>query len=272
MCLFNSNSSYLILSNSLPVFAVAGMNPRRNRHFSQLPPTWDFWVDVLQLLVDYGASIHETIQSRPLGTFHVVRRNHGAKALQFLRLLIDQNYLDFGVVHGPQCWSALQTALRSEDQAVNGLKLLHSLGVDLMKVLEDGRSSLHLAAEWSSRSEVLEYLCQVECLDHINRQDKWGWTPLHYCVLSEFLGSCSTPFTKIGALLRNGADPEIKAYQMPFPFGKKLPATFTSLELSMHLQPSVSNSFIKVLKDAGVTVAPEMDEDPFQDALQTQNI
>ena len=59
---------------------------------------------------------------------------------------------------------------------------------------------------------------------------------------------------------------------MPFPFGKKLPATFTSLELSMYLQPSLSNSFIKVLKDAGITIALEVDEDLFQDALETQTV
>jgi len=82
LCVFFKEKRYLILPlYSLPVFAVAGMNPHRNRYFPQLPPTWDFWVDALQLLVDYGASIHETIQSRPLGTFNVVGSDNGAKEL-----------------------------------------------------------------------------------------------------------------------------------------------------------------------------------------------
>jgi Ankyrin repeats (3 copies) len=248
---------------------VASMNPSRSKVCSQLPPTWEYWIEALDALVNHDASVHETVNDRPLSTFNIVRKAHPNRALAFFRLLIKQSYVEFDVINGIQCWSAALTALKAGADAVDALRLLKTAGVDLTVVMKDGRNLLHMAAEFSTHETVLEYLCKEVCQQHINQQDIWGWTPLHHCILSEYSGQCRSPMEKVAVLLKYGAETSIKGGSTPVWRVKTIPENgITPYELCERLSSSLAYDFVQVMKRMGMQVDPDMDEEVFQDAVE----
>ena len=123
------------------------MDFRKNEYFDQLPPTWELWLDTFRLLIKHGAFLHESVRGRHIASLNIVRDDRPSKALEYLGLLAAEDVLRSDVVSGHECWPGLQNALRSGSDAVDALKLLHSSGVDLSKVMDDGRTALHVAAE-----------------------------------------------------------------------------------------------------------------------------
>jgi hypothetical protein len=252
----------------LPVFAVAGFQPRRSRVFPQLPPTWDSCYQAIELLVGRGASIHELAHGRPFGTFDVVPRpGHTSKTLEFFRLLSSESYQEFGSIFGKKGLSATYAAVRSEGQALEALKVLSNAGVSMNRVAEDGRVPLHYAAEMARDTGVLEYLCSIGGLADINKKDQWGWTPLHYAVLSEQYGYCLDEFQKFDFLLSQGADTDIKAGNLPW-LGKKFPFKFTPLELAAGIRPSIFSSCIVAMRRGGRLIKPLWEDEIFVDAAE----
>src|SRR5579871_3003286 len=110
------------------------------------PPAWDLWFEAFRLLVSYGASVHEPVHGRPISTCLVVRCDRNPKLLEFLSLLKEESYTEFSSVLQPTGFSAVYNAVRARDQSLSCLKLLSQTGVDLSSALDDGRSSLHMAA------------------------------------------------------------------------------------------------------------------------------
>ena len=253
---------------SLPVFAVAGLNLHRHKYCPQLPPTWDSWIDVLRLLMDSGASVHESFCGRPLGTFDLYRNDGGSKHLDFFRLLHEEHYIDFDVLYGRQGWSAVQTAVRAKDGAIEGLRMLRKWGVDLDSIMNDGRTFLHLAAEMATEPGVIQFLIESGCSKYIDKQDNWGWTPLHYAILSEFHSRSNSPFGMVSFLLNQGARTDLRGRYMPYVYGKQPAGEFTPLELSEILNPSIFNGLIQALRTNGQTIPLEWDEEPFEDAKE----
>jgi ankyrin repeat protein len=196
----------------------------------------------------------------------VGRRYNASKTLEFFRLLSSERYQDFGSVFVKKSYSATYVAVRSQGQALESLKVLFDAGVPLNRVAGDGRVPLHYAAETARDPGVLEYLCSVGGLADIDKQDQWGWTPLHYAVLSEQYGYCLNKFQKVDFLLSQGADTEIRAGNLQW-LGTKFPTKFTPLELAAGIRPSIFSDYIEALKRAGRPTRLELDEEIFVDVL-----
>jgi Ankyrin repeats (3 copies) len=252
---------------SLPIFAITGV---RGRCGFAHPPTWNSWLEALKLLVSYGASVHEPVHGRSISTCLIVRGDRQPKLLEFLSLLKEENYTEFGCVYRPRGFSAVYNAVIARGESRSCLKLLSQTGVDLSSALDDGRSALHLAAQSAFDVETLEYLCNNGCNNDVNRQDQWGWTPLHYTLLSAALGTCPKRFAKTRYLLWRGADPSIKA-DRPLPFLKKdlLPQEpFNSAVLADSLGSTILDEYVDVLVAAGHPRPCGMDLDFFFDAVE----
>lgn len=123
------------------------MDPQKYPGLEQIPSTWQSWLHTFRLLVEYGASLYEVVRGRHIAGLNIVRDDQPPETLEYFSLLAAQEVLQLDVVSGRQCWSALQNALRSSRDTVDALKLLHSTGVDLNKIMDDGCTALHLAAE-----------------------------------------------------------------------------------------------------------------------------
>jgi len=220
---------------------------------------------VLRLLVDYGASVHADFHSRPLGTFDITYDRLDSKHLEFFRLLRDESYSDFDKCYSWQGRSAPQTAIKANNDVVMGLKLLVKYGVDLRKTSSDGRTFLHMAAELSIEPGVITFLLDTRCEQYIDKQDQWGWTPLHYAIIAEYYDRYASPFEKVEALIQRGARTDVKARYMPHVCPTEFDGEITALELSASLKPSILNGFVQVLKANGRDVPLEFDEEPFEE-------
>ncbi|KAH5605777.1 hypothetical protein HBI20_070000 [Parastagonospora nodorum] len=104
--------------------------------------------------------------------------------LPFLRVLAVENALDYDSIANDPTWSVIKNAVKSGKDTVDALKLLRACGVNITRVLADGRTVLHLAAHHCQEDDALSYLLETGCAKDIDRQDQWGWTPLHYAVLA----------------------------------------------------------------------------------------
>jgi Ankyrin repeats (3 copies) len=161
--------------------------------------------------------------------------------------------------------------VRVERGAIEGLKMLANYGVDLCIIMHDGRTLLHMAAELAIEPGVISFLIDSGCRQYIDKQDHWGWTPLHYAIIAEFYGRYPYPFEKMASLLIEGARTDLKGWHMPYVSPTRIPDTFTAIELSANLKPSILNEFIQVLRKNGRDIPPEFDERPFEDAMEHVN-
>lgn len=194
----------------LPVFATLGFRTQttlRRKSFAQYPPQSSVWLEILSLLLQSGASIHESAHGR---TVTMANFNHTENPtwsrLRFLRLLRDQHYVDFDLIdqHG---YSALHLAITASNESEACIDFLIQNGVDVKILWPDGRSALHIAANEAYSVRTLRYLIEKYGVTDIDRQDQWGWTPLHYAIDSPTNrrkgGSCE----KARYLLAKGASP-----------------------------------------------------------------
>lgn len=241
--------------------------------FPQLPPESESWIRILRLLVQHGASVHEVVHGKTLAMLNIRQSDKSIepKTLEFFRLLLSECYADFNTVDNQGCWSALLTAVRSENYALEALKFLFKVGANLTRIMGDGRTILHLAAELSADINIMEYLFSICNMDDlINRQDRWGCTALHYCM------SCDPtliPLQKINFLLSKGGDLEIKAYDVfHLSYNSE---KLTPFALSKLLDPTFHKKLVEELKASGRPVPQEdededEDEELFHDALHSQ--
>ncbi|OCK95014.1 ankyrin [Cenococcum geophilum 1.58] len=250
----------------LPVFAVVGMNPRRSQHFEQLPPTWDYWLDTLRLLIRYGASTNEIVRGRSLAGLNIARHDESSEVLPFLRLLAVEDSIDHNSTADDPSWPVVKNAVKSGTDAVDALKLLQACGVSITRVLADGRTVLHLAAHHCQDDETLSYLLATGCAADINRQDQWGWTPLHYAVLARTSADGPRPYSKAIMLIRNGADPSIKGRMNPGSSYQYYSEEFTGLELLEYVRYTRFELFMNVLNSSGIEIGSSANTDAFYDA------
>ena len=234
----------------LPVFAALGLYPRHNKHFLQLPPNWSSWLATFKLLVEHGASVHEEVYDRTLSTLNLRYAGPGIdigyiepKTVDFFRILHSQCYFDFDRT-SQGIWCASLAAIRSTTDSVEALQFLARVGADLTRISERGATTLHWAAEMACDVQTLEYLCSTPAIEHLDRQDLYGWTPLHYAVASGRFGYREVAFGKIQYLLQKGADLCIRAREHPIFYVDSLDSEeFTALELSRALKTRFHTQF-----------------------------
>lgn len=194
----------------LPVFATLGFRNQTTlgrKYFAQYPPQSPVWLEILSLLLQYGASIHESVYGRTVTMENFNdSRNTTWSRLRFLQLLRDQYYVDFDMIdqHG---YSALHLAITAGDESEACINFLTQNGVDVKVLWPDGRSALHIAANEAYSVRTLRCLVEKYGVTDVNRQDQWAWTPLHYAIDSPTNrrkdGSCE----KARYLLTKGASP-----------------------------------------------------------------
>ncbi|KAI1357310.1 ankyrin repeat-containing domain protein [Xylaria arbuscula] len=255
----------------LPVFSTLRMQPRWIQHFVQLPPTWDSWFECLRLLAKHGASVHEVARGKTMGMLDITRRYKRLPlpdyTVDYINLLRSENYVDFDACDEGG-WSAIAGALRSPSHGLSALKSLVASGVDISRILDDGRSYLALAAELSRDVEVLRYVYDNGCGSHLNRQDKWGWTALHYCVFEECRREYGSEIRKVQFLLENGAKVDIEGgenQRIPIPtLGRD---RFTPVEMADHFEERWEwcTSVPTLLQTYSC------DKDVFYDAMESQD-
>ena len=242
------------------------MNPTAHPQLEQLPPTWDRWLDTFRLLIKHGASASETARGRNLAGLNVEKDGQPSKTLEFLRILAIEDPMQLDAVSGSRCWSALHNALRCRAEAVEALALLHASGVNLSRIMDDGRTALHLATMTHTSFGTLEYLCADRCSDYINRQDQWGWTPLHYSVVSRSSSEGAAPYSNAVALLRKGADPMIKASSNSMYIYDQPTGSFTAFEILRHVRPARFQLLVEVLQHAGIGIQAEREDNTTQES------
>ncbi|KIW22586.1 uncharacterized protein PV07_10869 [Cladophialophora immunda] len=188
-----------------PLFAAAGMDLQRNKYFEQPPPTWGLWLETVRMLIKDGASVSDVVRGRTLASLNVTEANESCTTLEYLQLPAAEDSIQLDTMVGHECWSALQNALQSNAHTVGYLQMLKSTRVDLTKVMDDGRTALHLASDWCVDSEPHQYLCTTDCRRFINSQDHWGWTPLHHALIARNSAESHAPYSKAIMLIQNGA-------------------------------------------------------------------
>ncbi|KAJ6101900.1 hypothetical protein N7486_004327 [Penicillium sp. IBT 16267x] len=236
----------------LPVFAVSGTTSGQKKVFPQLPPKWASWIQALQLLVQHGASVHEAVGEKTLSMLNINHASGNEQTLEFFRLLISENYTYWETVHEAG-WSALLTAIRTRGSSSQALQLLARAGVNIGRILSDGRSPLHLAAELADDVSVLEHLYAAACSEDLNRQDMWGWTPLHYAIVAAYLNpSCPKSLQKIRFFLEKGARFDIKGGRRPLLFSERVATDeFTPGQLCNALNSSLYTKIVEMARVAG---------------------
>lgn len=259
------------ISHSLPIFTIVGMNLRRSQDFKQLPPTWDRWLDVLRLLIRYGSSTHEIVRGRSLAGLNVARHDTSSKVLPFLRILAVENALDYDSITDDPTWSVIKNAVKSGTDTVDTLKLLRACGVNITRVLADGRTVLHLTAHHCQEDDALSYLLETGCATDIDRQDQWGWTPLHYAVLALTSAEGPRPYSTAAMLIRDGADLNIKGRKNPGSSYEFHSEEFTGPELLKHVRYKRFELLLDVLDAAGVEIGSVRHTDAFYDAEEYHN-
>ncbi|KAJ5683077.1 hypothetical protein N7462_006242 [Penicillium macrosclerotiorum] len=239
-------------SQILPIFAAAGMSSEKNRFFPQLPPKWAPWLEAFKLLVKHEASVHEVNRDKTLSMLNINYPFREEQTMDYFRILLSEGYI-YWETADKTAWSAVNTAIRTRTNSLQALQFLVRNGVNLSRVFDDGRSALHLAAELAEDVEVLEYLCNQGCLDDRDRQDMWGWTPLHYSIIAAYLHTSPDVFQKVRFLLSKGADVNIKGRVKEIFYPEKMPADeFTPGEMCRALSVSLYRKFEGEAKIAGL--------------------
>jgi hypothetical protein len=223
----------------------------------QLAPLTTIWLDILQLLVRYGASVHEAMPYKTLTALQYSKENCDPEAtVHFFRLLLSESYVDFDVAdeQGARC-SALWNAVRSREAAASALDTLAHAGVQLGRVYADGRTALHIAAELAYDTEGLKHLYLKHGMTELNRQDKWGWTPLHYAIMSTSYQRRIPRCAKVQWLLANGANPHIqglKKVRGDYHPSELLNQPVTPLEYAATFRPRIYRRFSNDMRATGM--------------------
>lgn len=242
------------------------MNLRRSQHFEQLPPTWDHWLETFRLLIRYGASTDEIVRGRTLAGLNIARPGETSKVLPFLQLLAGRESLaQESLVDHPR-WPVLRNAVQAGTDTVDALKLLQACGMSMTRVLYDGKTVLHLVAHLCQNDQPLSYLLTTASTAEINRQDCWGWTPLHYALLARTSAEGPSPYSMAVMLIHSGADPTIKGQMnpgSPYHFHSE---HFTALELLEYARYSRFELAIDTLNDHGIDIRSSADTVTFYDA------
>ena len=222
--------------------------------FEQLPPTWDQWLDVLRLLIGSGASVHEIVRNRTLAGLNIATPADTSQVLPFLRLLAAEDALDLDIATEFDRWPVFKNIFEAGKDSIDTLKLATSCGLSWTTIFIDGQTVLHLAAQYCSDSEALTHLLTTPCVADINRQDRWGWTPLHYTVMLRNSAEGPTPYANAVLFLQYGADPNIRGRANPGSPYQCPSDDFTCFELLEHNRHTRFELLVEILTSARIEI------------------
>ncbi|KAK3361617.1 ankyrin repeat-containing domain protein [Lasiosphaeria ovina] len=145
-------------------------------------------LDVVRLLVNHNASVHEVVCGKSLTMLTIIYPTTRPRTLELFHLLQNELYNDFesGDLN---LYSAFANALSSGESSVDCLKFLKAAGADFSRLSTDESGQkclLHLAANYSTEAGPIDYVFSSCDGSYVNRQDSCGWTPLHYAIASSF--------------------------------------------------------------------------------------
>lgn len=218
------------------------------------------------MLSQYGASVHDVVGQKTLAMLNITNDRYAqGTTSKFFKLLHSEFYVDFDLVHNSG-WSALLSAVRAGRGAIEALNVLANVGVNMSREFLDGRTVLHLAAEMSWGSEVLKHIYESYGICDVNRQDRWGLTPLHYSVFSHPY-RYDLWYQKVQYLLERGANPELRG-KTRWLVGSFNDTERTPYEIGCAIGPEVRRNFAEVLRQSGYPIPDESEQEIFYDAVE----
>ncbi|KAF2263102.1 ankyrin [Lojkania enalia] len=259
----------------LPIFAAIGFKDKstaKRLRLSQLAPPTPTWIDLLTLLVQYGASVHETLSGKTLTTVLLWRENYFPQLVtRYFNLLAAENYLEFDSVDDYSC-SGLANAIRSGGGACTNIDFLAKLGCNITRILPNGQTALHIAAALASNAAPLRHLYAKYSMIDINRQDQWGWTPLHYAIESPSYRDSYSTCEKVRFLLEMGADlhitGELKCLEILHP-SNCFDDPISPFEYSKFLGGDLHQRFLEDIVKARIEIGTgDDDDDEWHDCVE----
>lgn len=242
--------------------------------YVQLPPPTTKWLQIFHLLTQYHASVHELAGEKTMTMMKIIGENYEPETtIRFFRILEEEKYADFDL-QDKNGWSAVLIALGSHDVATRAIDMLASMGVPIGRIYEDGKTALHHAASYSSKVDTLKHLYETYGLTEVNRQDQYGWTPLHYAIGSAYYKKDGHRCEKVRYLLKMGADPYIKSPEIFFGVHHSsnrpsLKDPVSPIEWAAANGPQVASQFHQDMIAAGLHPLNEENiEEVFHDALE----
>ena len=170
-------------------------------------------------MFQYGGSSNEVVNGRTLGSLYIDKSETFNQAVDYISLLSTHDYEDFSAVHSAGR-SLFDTVIRSPESAA-AIKMLSKLNVDPGEVFSTFGSYLHRACSTEGNDASVAYLLDHGCGQHINRQDQYGWTPVHYAVSSAFSNrrdpvKCPDYLQKLKLLGQKGCEVSLAGHKPPY--------------------------------------------------------
>ncbi|KAF2179508.1 ankyrin [Zopfia rhizophila CBS 207.26] len=238
----------------LPMFAALGYRGVTKLPLYQVPPPTSEWLIMIRMLIQHGASVHESIRGDTITTLNLWRSGYEAETiLSFFRLLSASAYEDFHLTNELGS-SALYNAFKSREAAIPTIDLLANLGISINKSLPDGRTALHIAAERCS-CDVVKHLYTTYSMTSIDRQDKYGCTPLYYAIHTLRIQGQEKDNSTVRFLLEKGAAVDVHARLHPYMFSSPYGDSrdeYTPVAFARSLGLRVFHSFMEALDSAGI--------------------
>jgi ankyrin repeat protein len=236
---------------------------------------WPLRFEVMRLLIRNGASEHELVRNMSITQLILLDSvPHSFKLMEFFNLLLEESYADFDSV-GKNSGCAFLSAIMTQTQAMEALDFLVRVGVNFNHILIDGMTVLSFAACLSITPGILEKVCSVAGLEHLNRQNRHGLTPLHYAITCAYKIPCIESYQKIKFLLQNGADLNLKGKYTGIdswvsPRLKDIYPEFTPYELAKGLDTNLGDRFVHEVELCGRRHELDSMVEVFEDALEEQ--
>ena len=133
---------------------------------------------MLKTLLQHGASVHENIVGKSMTKAFLSRDSYDPQVLlRYFRLLLSESYTDLDACNN-QGRCAFTNAIRSGKAATASIYFLAREGVQLSRILADGKNVLHLSASIAMDSTPIKRIYESHGITEVNRLMGLGTTSL----------------------------------------------------------------------------------------------
>lgn len=166
--------------------------------------------EILKLLLQHGASIHEIVNGETVAMAY--RGPSKGKFVDFLYVLEEELFADWNI-QDASGWSVIRHAILCEDPKI-AMRIISRNGGDITRLEPDGANALFSAMHRACCEPMiaLEELYYTYGVTDVNKRDAYGWTPLHNSVDFAAYGRIRARKDrqeKVNFLLERGADPAL---------------------------------------------------------------